>query len=447
MTLQSMRTRPDGKWAAFESALVANRQNGKSFWTEVRMLAGLFLFGERRILFSAHHHKTAVETFTHLARIVESSPALMREVRSMPTGYGNEAIVLRNGAKLKFMARQRGGGRGFTGDTIILDEAAFGLDAQVVASLLPTMAARSITGNPQLIYSSSAGVASSTVLEGVRKRGIEGKDARLSYMEMSARPWDDYLPSERVKWASRDEWRADPAVWAEANPAFGRRISLDYLQSEHDAFMGISAEEEFERERLGVWSRVGSDSALPVESWRACADPSAEAGDVVVFAVDVPPSRDSATIAMASPLPDGRVLVEVVDVREGTSWVPERLRQLQQKWSPRAVVVAPGSAAGTLLPEIKREGVHPLEIPYRQYAQSCGVVYDLVRQRQLAHLDDDVLAEAVEASRVKLKGDSLWVWDRKNAVSNVSPLVAVTLAVWGVRKRGSSPRERKVVCL
>lgn len=46
--------RADGAWAAFETAIVVSRQNGKGAILEARELAGLFLFGEELILHSAH---------------------------------------------------------------------------------------------------------------------------------------------------------------------------------------------------------------------------------------------------------------------------------------------------------------------------------------------------------------------------------------------------------
>ena len=46
--------RADGRWAAFEVGLVVSRQNGKGSILEARELAGLFLFGGRLILHSAH---------------------------------------------------------------------------------------------------------------------------------------------------------------------------------------------------------------------------------------------------------------------------------------------------------------------------------------------------------------------------------------------------------
>lgn len=49
--------REDGRWAAFECGVVVSRQNGKGGVFEARCLAGLYLFGERLILYSAHEFK------------------------------------------------------------------------------------------------------------------------------------------------------------------------------------------------------------------------------------------------------------------------------------------------------------------------------------------------------------------------------------------------------
>ena len=46
--------RADGKWSAFEVAVISPRQNGKNGILEAREIAGLCLFGEQLILHSAH---------------------------------------------------------------------------------------------------------------------------------------------------------------------------------------------------------------------------------------------------------------------------------------------------------------------------------------------------------------------------------------------------------
>jgi hypothetical protein len=110
--------RSDGKWAAFEVGLIVGRQNGKGAVLEARELAGLFLFGEQLILHSAHEFKTAQEAFRRVLALVQNTPDLERLVSRVRTSHGEEGIELRSGARLRFVARSTGSGRGFSGDVV-----------------------------------------------------------------------------------------------------------------------------------------------------------------------------------------------------------------------------------------------------------------------------------------------------------------------------------------
>lgn len=158
-----------GKWACSEVCIVVARQNGKGSIIEARELAGLFLFGERRIIHTAHEFKTASDGFERIWTLIKSAPELRREVAKVYTAHGSEGIMLHSGATLRFLARSSGSGRGLQGDCIFLDEA-YKLDSRAVTALLPTMATRP---NPQLWYMSSAPLADSEQLHAVRARGLE----------------------------------------------------------------------------------------------------------------------------------------------------------------------------------------------------------------------------------------------------------------------------------
>ena len=401
--------RLDRRFSAPQVGVVVPRQQGKGVILEARALAGLFLLEERYIIWTAHELKTAQAAFLRLRGWIDGSPELSAMVRQMYTGNTENSIVLNDGRTLRFLARTHGSGRGLTADALILDEA-YALKQGELAALMPTIAT---SENPQTIYTSSAGMPNSEVLASVRERGMNPKTKGLAYFEWSAE--DDADP---------DDMRA----LAQANPGLGTRLSLDHVASERAAM----DDETFKRERLGIWAKIGGDSAIPEASWSACLDHDSVAGSRVVFAVDVPPARDVATIAAVSERPDGVRHVEVVDRRAGVSWVPSRLRELRDRWSPLAVVLDEGSAAGALLPDVKREGVRTVPLSMKQYGQACAGVYDAVQQRKLAHTGQVELDDAVASARVRGVGESLWKWDRKNQVSDISPLIAVTHAWHGL---------------
>lgn len=422
---QSLGERGDGKWAAFEVGLIVARQNGKGTVLEARELAGLFLFGEQLILHSAHEFKTASDAFRRIRGLIEDHPKFSRRVKQIRTANGSEMIELKTGQRLRFVARSKGSGRGFTADLIILDEA-YNLGDQEMAALLPTLSARP---NPQVWYASTAGDTDSVQLGRVRERGIKGTDPDLAFFEWSV---DD---------AGYDP--ADPRCWAQANPALGIRLSAEYMRREHSAL----APEAFARERLTVGTyptdALDAWAVIARDTWMALADPQSQAEDPVAFAVEVAqvaPYRKVAAIAAAGFRSDGRVHVEVIDHRDGTDWVAARLAELWRRHRPCAVVIDPSSHAGALIEDVARAGVEVVpQFKARDAAMACGQFRDLVTACALAHLNQPMLNASLGGAATRPLADAA-AWDRKNAAVDLSPLVACSLAAWGAAKFGQSRR-------
>lgn len=449
----SLGEKSDGRWTAFRSCLVVPRQNGKNAVLEARELAGLFLFGERLIIHTAHEFSTARESMLSMMSRLRGSDLMEyvagfdegddedKPISGMKVGNTDPGITLKNGARLRYKARTGGGGRGFTGDLVVLDEA-YALRLEEMAALLPTMAAKSLEGNPQVWFTSSAGMPESDLLASLRKQAMDRTGDRLAYFEWST--GDDRDPLDRDG-------------WYEANPGLGIRISEEFIQDEWDTLAKeTGSDEQFKRERLGIWAKLGSDPLITEAVWDGWADPGTEPGERLTFALDVPPDRASAVVGLVSWRPDGRLHVEIIDQRVGTSWVPSFLRGLQDRWGTDPVVVDAGGAAGSLLPDLKREGVRVREVSPREYGQACGTLFDLITDPDgsgVAHQGREAqaaLAAAVEAAQKKAMGDTLWKWNRRNAVSDISPLVAVTLALIGAQKTKTRPvkaRRSRVVVL
>ncbi|MEU4133647.1 terminase [Streptomyces wuyuanensis] len=421
------------RWSAFEVGLIVSRQNGKGAIFEARELAGLFIFKEQMIIHTAHEFKTAQEAFRRILALIENTDDLRRRVARVRTSHGDEGVELLSGQRLRFLARSGGSGRGFSGDCVIMDEAMILGDA-AMGALLPTMAARP---NPQLWYAGSAGIGPlSSQLAHVRRRGLEGSDRSLAFFEWSI---DPHVAECSTGCTDHDD-PADPRSWAKANPGFGIRITQDYVAREMPA-MGANV---FARERLGVgdypsdsadtWSVIGEDV------WRALADGDSQPSDPVAFAIDVTPERSHASICVAG-LNGSAVHVEVVDNRPGTDWVVERARDLHERWSPRCWVVDAGSPAGSLLTDLERAlGVEVVKPKAREIAQATGQFYDAVTSGDVVHLDQAPLATALAGARKRDLGEA-WAWARRGVGVDISPLVGVTLARWGLTAEVEEPEE------
>jgi len=421
---RALGERADGRWAAFEVGVLVPRQNGKGGILEARELAGLYLLGERLLIHSAHQFDTSLEAFRRLLGLIESSPDLERRVRRVSRSHGEEGIELRGGQRIRFRTRTKGGGRGFSGDCLILDEAMI-LPETAHGALLPTLAARP---NSQVWYTGSAvdrwvhehGV----VLARVRQRGLAGGDPSLAWFEWSLDAAEPGAVDERAA--------ADPATWAQANPGLGIRISLEHVANE----LRSMDPRTFAVERLGVgdWPSVDGkpETVIDLDRWAALIDPGSSMLDPVCLAFDVNPERSWASIGAAGRRGDGFAHIEVVERRRGTGWVTGRLRELVQRHRPLMLACDGSGPAASLVAELEQAGLDLMVLDARDHAHGCGLLYDAVEQGTLRHLGTPELAAALAAAAKRPVGDALWAWSRKHSAADISPLVACTLALWAL---------------
>jgi phage terminase large subunit-like protein len=428
-----LAVRADGKWACFEFAEIVARQNGKGSILEARALAGLFLLGEQLIMWSAHEVKTALEAFRRLRALLVNLGESVNEnlidvdgvLVKVSNTNGQESLErLDTGQRVKFIARSKGSGRGFSGDVNIVDEAFAYTDDQH-AALLPTMSARP---NPQLIYTSSPPLTDDTgeVLFRLRKRAEVGKAVRLGFRDWGAPGTLDDLSALNLD---------DRELWAVTNPAYGIRIDEEFIQSERESM----SDEKFAVERLGVWpkQRVGGGAIDPAQ-WASLFDPDSRRDGDIALGVDIAPQRDYASIALYGRRVDEIGHGQLVDYRAGTDWIVPRLVDLRDALDPVAFGMGRGTAA-SLKTGLEQVGItRPADEdkPTRgdvmvmagvDMAAACGQLIDAVRQGALRHVGQKPLDAAVSGAKTKEAGDTI-AWSRKDADTEVSPLVALTVA-------------------
>lgn len=399
--------RADGKWSAFEVGLLVARQNGKGAILEARELAGLFLFGERLILHSAHEFKTAAEAFLRIKALIDNTDDLRRKVGKIRTSHGDEGIELLDGRRLRFVARSRSSGRGFTGDCVILDEAQE-LPLSAMGALLPTLSARP---NPQLWYTGTVPGPHNNAqqFESVRDRGRSDETGRLAWLEFSA----------------GESWNVDVKdrdLWVASNPAMGGRIPDEFIEAECDAL----AEDEFKRERLSIWPAKNLHTVIDMDHWVSLGDEGSQIVGQVAFAVDINPDRSSAAVAVAGKRADGLEHLEIVQHFAGARGVAERLAELYEAHGYPPIGVDTGAAAGSLVPDLERLGVPFVALGTRDLTDACGGFYDAVIESRVRHLNQPPLNAALSSAR-KRELAGAWAWHRRDS-GDICPLVAVTLA-------------------
>jgi len=436
-------TRPDGRWSAFEAFVAANRQQGKGTIIEARQLAGLFVWEEPLQLYTAHEFRTAQEMFLRIQSLIESTPSLDRLVARIRTADGEEAIETKNGCRLKFMARSGSSGRGFTAPALYLDEA-MKLKRRMVAAIMPTMSALSMEMPVQIMYFSSAGEQDSEVQESIRQRALKGDARRLTYVEWSAPRWDELPKKDQERWPTPQAYRSDPEVHRRANPGWNLRLDPEFVLAELEALTTDGNPESFDRERLGIWAKIGGDGEIPLSTWNAGLiedkatqeelETAAMTSERLAFGVDIPKSRDSASIVMAYKIPDTeQIFWLLVDRKQGTDWLPERLAELKAKYTPLGFWGDELAQTITFDKTLRRAGVRLRWLNFKQYTQACAWAYDAIMGEQILHEGQEELTAAVENAKRKATVEAqLWKWAR-GGVADISPLVAATLAYHGLR--------------
>ncbi len=408
----AMSERDDNSWAAALVALICSRQNGKNVILEARELYGLLVLHER-IIHTAHQFKTTLEDWERLLAWIEDGPLADELTGKHATPAQGYVMRFRGGGKINFIARSRMSGRGLSGDLLVFNEAQ-DLDNKAQGALLPTISARP---GSQSWYLGSAPGVHSEVFQRLRARGRSGDDGRLAYFEYSADP--DCDPS-------------DEEAWRQANPAYPVRITNERIEAE---FLESDIE-EFKIERLSISPEMDAavGKVIPHAAWGAClADKSGPVGPVM-FGLDVADDRSWAAFAVAASSGLGGVHVEItgdgthLDYRPGTDWIVARAKELIGQWGGRLAVAA-GSPAASLLVELEASGLAVVEVSTQDHARACGAFFDSVMQRTLRHLGQPALNVAVAAGDKRFVGDA-WVWSRRGSKTDISPLVAVTLAKW-----------------
>lgn len=406
--------RSDGRWAARQVGLSTPRQNGKSQIIVARVLAGLLLFDEKTIVVSAHRQDTAREVFFRLVQVIEDNPALEERVDFIARSEMREYIRMKSGQEVRFKARSGSSGRGFSCDCLMLDEAQ-DLSDSSWAAILPTMSARP---NPQvwLLGTPPDEESRGEVFARIRQAGIDGKARGLAYLEWSADDTDDL---------------DDPEAWARANPALGIRVTIEACEAERAAL----PDDKFARERLGIWDSMSSKAwVIPEQLWAAAADiPSGPREGDITLALDSSPQGDQTSVAACAQRADGRWQVELHYQAPGVTWVPAWLSEQLASGRVRGVVYDKQcSALASLAEDFKRAGIRPTITEWADMRSACSGLMTGIIEGSVHHSGQQQLTYALSQAG-KRDAEGGWAWSRRTSASDITPIVAATLALWGAR--------------
>jgi hypothetical protein len=311
---------------------------------------------------------------------------------------------------------------------LVWDEAMV-INDKVVGAQKPMIRASTAKYGSKTIYAGSA-VDRFVHEHGVnfarmRKRGIE-HDPRVSWHEWSA----EGDPAEVTV-----EMLSDMRLARAGNPSMDDGlISEDTVLDEISGMPPRTAAVELYG--MGDWPPTDSSVSglFDVKHWASLA------GDVELeeptLSLDVSPIRTWATIMGAKRVGD-KVHIGLVHREDGTGWIVERLLELIEELRPVRIVCDERGPAASLLDELEEAGIEVETIGTVEYTRACGAFFDGVEQGTIVHDGDQALEAAVRGAAQRTLADA-WAWSRKHSRSDITPLVAATIAY-----RAEATQEKK----
>jgi hypothetical protein len=387
-----------------EVVVTVPRQSGKTTLVLAWELHRCLMWGRmQRVAYTAQTGSDARrKLIDDQAPLLLGSPFKVA-VDKVHKAQGNEAIVFKNGSRIDVLASTDSAGHGRTLDLPILDEVFADADDRREQALLPAMATRP---DAQLFVVSTMGTEASAYLNRKVETGralvVEDANSGLAYFEWSADVGADI---------------DDPKTWWSCMPALGHMISEETVRHARTTM----SEGDFRRSMLNQ-KTVSDERVVPVSVWNSACSDDVRPDGKLRFGFDVNSERSAASIVVADA--DGRC--ELIDFQEGLGWCVDRLVELARKWEAPIVLDSFGPA-GSFADELVSRGVNVTRYSTREMAYACGQLFDRLADGRVKVRRHQVLDDAVAGARRRATGDA-WVWARKDGDTDVSALVALTLA-------------------
>lgn len=411
-----------GRWASPTCGGSVPRQNGKTGLVEARIEAGMLMFNEQ-VIYTAHLQKTATETFEEIQNFFDQ-PKFRKYLKDIKTALGREQIILKSGARVKFLARTRNGGRGQHGDLLIIDEAQE-MDADAQASFLPAISA---SLNPQTIYVGTPPTPESpgTVFRGIRKKALNHEAKTTAWFEFSVPEIGD---------------TSDKTRWTRTNPALGRRILLSTIESEHDQMDA----DTFARERLGWWTPEEThteDLALDAEAWQKCASDELKPEGKTAYGVKFSADATEVVLCGAVIPKEGKARISLINRQPtgvGIQWLADWLNERYAKAS--CVVIDGRNGVDVLVDKIAKTWRYKGSVIRPRTGDviaAVGLLTNMVNEKTLTwYRGQDALNQSAVTS-IKRKIGSGYGFGGMDSL----PIEACSLALWGAQNSKRDPSRK-----
>jgi hypothetical protein len=453
LLLHGLELNQDGLYRFRTVVVEVARQNGKSLLMVVLALWHLFALDSKKVIATAQDLSRAEESWEDaVERAMEND-----ELEPLIAGTGEKEragvkrghpkrLILDNGCEYRVSSASRRGGRGFSGDLILMDELQEHQSWDSWGAVTKTTMARP---RAQTWAFSNAGDSLSVVMRHLRAKAH--RDLGWPDGDADAEVLDDPEPGlaqllEDVGEVATGfyEWSAPPkalrtdmTALAQANPSMNHTDVVADCVTERALIHALREDPAavFDKECMCRWVAHSDGGPFPEGSWLQTLDdkarPSPDAKSAICIEVSAG-QRERAFVARAALDDNGNPVFGIWADQQGTDWVLGWLRENRHRYSVIVLRSGAGTPALSLLDQIETA-----ELPLEKWTSADvsaghGQMFDLIRDNKTRHLSHPGLDMAATSAAIKIQSGGGWIVDPKNSPTDTAPLIAAMGAVWGL---------------
>lgn len=336
-------------------------------------------------------------------------------------GAANQRIEFDNGSSFIVLKPEAEAYRGEAANVSWIDEAQEidPLEGEdLLAAILPLQDTKP---GASLIISGTAGEARTGVFWQYLERGRGGDDT-VGIV--------DYAAPEDTPWEVVEDETQALELLATVHPGIDTLTTSDKMLKNYRSM----AKPQWAREYLSMWPETFGEVAIKPEAWEhARLHTKKKHPPRVAFGLAIKPGGSTAAIVAAWRDNTGVAYVEVVEHRQGTSWLPKRMQELTQKYRGSTIAYDDiGESKATAVECTPLQPKVKLRMQtYRETAAGCIQLLRELDRGNLKHFDQIGLNEAViKAGKREIRGDSgVWLWTTIQPGDDITCLDAATRAL------------------
>jgi phage terminase large subunit-like protein len=431
LLVRALETLPDGTYRFRTVLLLVARQSGKSTLMLVLALWRMYADGAPLVIGTAQNLDISEELWTAACEMAESIPELAEMIEHVDKTNGKKALRLKSGERYKVAAASRRGGRGLSGDLVLLDELREHQTWDAWSAVTKTTMARA---RAQVWAASNAGDRQSVVLRHLRLLahlalgdpdgvngsdvGADGVDESLGIFEWSAAPDRDVQDREG---------------WAEANPSLGWSALSERAIS---AAASTDPEKVFRTEVLCQWVDALREGVFPPGVWESNAvEDSFVVNRAPVVAID---TRTGLRQSMAIVVAGGSDCGDLVDVARyelgmNEQWAQDHIVNevsgVCSRLGVTSVVVDKYGENAHLIPLLEDAGLTVTRLDTTDMRSGAVGFTDALINGRVKHKGQEPLNVAVLGAEKRSSGEG-FLWSQARSSTDITPLRAATAAWW-----------------